>query len=204
MSEQSAGNEFPLDDGGEERRRGDRFVTILRVGVIIIDDRRELCLIRNMSSGGMLAHVYSKVIPNQRIAVELKSSQLIEGRIAWVAGANAGIAFDQPVDVAALLANPQVLDNGWRARAPRMEIDRLGTMRAGSRTWFVQARDISLGGAKLELDDPPEAGTDVVVTLEGFHPVPATVRWNLSSECGLKFLNLIPFAQLVEWLKQGE
>ena len=62
-----------------ERREGERYVTILRVGVLIVDGQRELCLIRNISAGGLMAHVYSPVQPGQRVVVELKTSQQIEG-----------------------------------------------------------------------------------------------------------------------------
>jgi hypothetical protein len=60
-----------------ERREDERFVTILRVGVLVIEGRRELCLIRNISAGGLMAHVYSPVEPGQRVVVELKSNQQI-------------------------------------------------------------------------------------------------------------------------------
>ena len=58
--------------GPPERRQQDRVVTILRVGTLIIESRRELCLIRNISTGGLLAHVYSPVEADQRVIVELK------------------------------------------------------------------------------------------------------------------------------------
>src|SRR5688572_2342545 len=105
-----------------ERRDQERYVTILRVGVLVIDGRRELCLIRNISAGGLMAHVYSPVEPGQRVTVELKTNQQIDGRINWVRSADAGIAFDLPVDITQLLSNPPVLKNGWRPRAPRVEV----------------------------------------------------------------------------------
>src|SRR5688500_1846132 len=94
-----------------ERREGERYVTILRVGVLVIDGRRELCLIRNISAGGLMAHVYSPVQPGQKVIVELKSNQQIQGNVEWVRDADAGIAFDSKVDITQLLANPTVLDN---------------------------------------------------------------------------------------------
>ena len=36
------------------RRTGERHVSLLRVGSLMIADRRELCLIRNISAGGMM------------------------------------------------------------------------------------------------------------------------------------------------------
>ncbi len=187
-----------------ERRHEDRFVTILRVGVLVIDGRRELCLIRNISAGGLMAHVYSAVRLGQRVTVELKSNQGIEGEVAWIEGANAGISFDTPVDIAGLLANPAVLDNGWRPRTPRIEIDRLATLRAGARTYWVQACDISQGGTKVVTDQPLEIGSEVVLTLENFRPLVGTVRWQNGRACGIAFHNLIPFEELIAWLKRGD
>lgn len=186
-----------------ERRRDDRHLKILRVGTLIVDGRRELCLIRNISAGGVMAHVYSPVIAGQRVAIELKSHQPVDGRVIWVRDANAGIQFDTVMDVAELLANPQVLDNGWRPRTPRVEVDRMATLRVGAKTHWVHARDISQSGVKVETDQPLEPGTEVVVTLEGFRPVHGVVRWSAGGHCGLAFNHLIPFGELIDWLKRA-
>jgi hypothetical protein len=186
-----------------ERRDGERYVTILRVGVLVIDGRRELCLVRNISAGGLMAHVYSPVQPGQRVVVELKSNQQIEGQVEWVRGADAGIAFDAKVDVALLLSNPAVLENGWRPRLPRVEIDRHATLRVGARTYWVHTRDVSQGGVKIATDQPLEPGTDVVITLENFRPLRGTVRWQKGQACGIAFNDLLKFEELIAWLKQA-
>ena len=186
-----------------ERRDGERYVTILRVGVLVIGGRRELCLIRNISAGGLMAHVYSPVQPGQRVVVELKTNQQIEGEVEWVRGADAGIGFDTKVDISQLLANPTVLENGWRPRLPRVEIDRLATLRVGSRTYWVHTRDVSQGGVKVETDQPLEAGTAVVVTLENLRPLAGTVRWQNGRACGIAFNDLLPFEELIAWLKRA-
>ena len=185
-----------------ERREGERCVTILRVGVLVIDGRRELCLIRNISAGGLMAHVYSPVQPGQCVTVELKSNQQIEGKVEWVRDADAGIAFDTKVDVSQLLSNPQVLDNGWRPRLPRVEIDRLATVRVGARTYWVHTRDVSQGGIKIDTDQPLDVGTEVVITLENFRPLAGTVRWQKGRACGIAFNDLLPFEELIAWLKR--
>ncbi len=185
-----------------DRRQQSRFVTILRVGVLVMDGRRELCLIRNISAGGLMAHVYSRVEIDQKVVVELKSNQQIQGTVAWMDGANAGIAFDEPVDIVGLLANPPVMNNGWRPRTPRVEVDRLATLRVGARTYWVQATDISQGGVKIESDQPLDMGAEVVITLEGFRPVAGTVRWHNGRTCGIGFNVLIPFEELIGWLQR--
>jgi hypothetical protein len=188
-----------------DRRSTERHIKILRVGTIVVDGRRELCLIRNISAGGVMAHVYSQLTPGQCVSIELKTSQPVAGRVVWTRGGNAGIQFDTSVDVAELLAAPQGVDNGWRPRTPRVEIDRMATLRVGARTCWVHARDISQSGVKIEAeaDDAPAAGEEVVVTLEGFRPLAGVVRWSADGACGISFNGLIPFGDLIDWLKQG-
>ena len=141
--------------------------------------------------------------PDQRVTVELKTNQQIEGRIIWIRDDNAGIEFDAPVDITAMLANPAVLENGWTPRLPRVEVDRLATLRIGAGTLWVHIRDISQGGVKIECEQPIEVGSSIVLTPEYFGPVAGTVRWQKEGVCGIAFNQLIPFDQLTKWLKRG-
>jgi hypothetical protein len=200
-TEFSISDQVPLPP---ERREQDRIVTILRVATLIIDGRRELCLMRNISSGGLLAHVYSAVEPEQRVTVELKTNQQLDGRIVWVRGENAGIGFDEPVDITALLANPAVLPNGWKPRLPRVQVDRLATLRVGARTYWVRICDISQGGVKIDCEQPIEVDDEVVLTPEHFGgPIAGAIRWRKDGYCGVAFNQLLPFEQLVAWLKRA-
>lgn len=186
-----------------ERRQQQRHMTILRVGALMIGDQRELCLIRNISAGGLKAHVYCPLSVDQRVTVELKTNQLVEGRVVWIEENNVGIGFDEAIDVAELLANPPVLPNGWRPRMPRVDIDTLATLRIGARLHWVQALDISQGGVKFESDQPLETGTDAVITLEGFRPLQGVLRWQKDGQAGIVFNQLIPFGELIAWLKRS-
>lgn len=185
-----------------DRRHQERHIKILRVGAIFVDGRRELCLIRNISAGGLMAHVYSNVRLGQAVTVELKTNQQAAGHVAWVRDANVGIAFDTEVDIEGLLANPATLDNGWKARAPRVEVDRPCVLRAGARTWRVRTRDISQSGIKIDIDQPIEPDTEVMLTPEDFRPIAGTVRWRQGRACGIAFHQIVPLADLVAWLKK--
>jgi hypothetical protein len=195
----SLSGEVPLPP---ERRGSERFLKILRVGTLVVDGRHELCLIRNISAGGLMAHVYSPLTPGQKVTVELKTNQLVPGRVVWVREGNAGIQFEARMDVAELLANPAILDNGWRPRTPRVEVDRMATLRSGARTTWVQVRDISQSGIKVESDEPPAAGEEVVVTLDGLPPLHGVVRWSNDEQGGIAFNQLIPFGDLIGWLRR--
>jgi hypothetical protein len=184
-----------------ERRRQSRHLTILRVGALIGPNGRELCLIRNISAGGLMAHVYSHHATGAAVAVELKSNQAVPGRVVWSDDSNVGIEFDTVIDVEEMLSSQAVLDNGWRPRLPRVEVDRLATLRCGARLFGVNTRDISQGGVKIEIDQPFEVGREVVLTMEKFRPITGVVRWCQGGFAGIAFNHLIPFHELMEWLR---
>ena len=183
-----------------DRRRDVRHLTILRVGSVLVDDRRELCLVRNISAGGLMAMVYSPFEPGQAVSVELKTNQQIPGTVTWRRDSTIGVAFDEKIDVAEVLHNPATLENGWRPRMPRVLVDRLATLRAGARTYWVSARDISQGGVRLEADQPLDIGGETVVTLENLRPIPGVVRWRRDNVVGISFNQVIPFHELSRWL----
>jgi Tfp pilus assembly protein PilZ len=184
-----------------ERRRASRHLTILRVGALIGPDGRELCLIRNISAGGLMAHVYSHHPLGSPVAIELKSNQPVPGKVVWADQSNIGIQFDTPIDVEGMLSSHSALESGWRPRLPRVEVDRLATLRCGARLYGVNTHDISQGGVKIETDQPFEVGREIVLTMEKFRPVAGVVRWCQAGLAGIAFNNLIPFHELMEWLR---
>lgn len=194
---------FSLSDAvpQPERRTQRRHMTILRVGTIFIDGRRELCLIRNISAGGLMARVYSVLAKDDPVAVELKTDERIEGRISWSEGGNVGVAFNAPIDVEAMLASQTTLAKGLRPRLPRVEVDRLAILRVGAHAYGVSTRDISQGGVKIETDAPFTEGEDVVLTLDKFRPIQGVIRWYDDGLCGIAFNQVIPFHELMGWLR---
>src|SRR5690349_16378025 len=66
-----------------ERRNDERYLTLLRVGTLTIGDRRELCLIKNISAGGMMVRPYSPIEPGTHVTVELKQGDPVAGVARW-------------------------------------------------------------------------------------------------------------------------
>lgn len=178
-----------------------RRLTTLRVGTITIDGRRELCLIRNISAGGLRAHVYSPLKLGQKVAVELKTNQQTNGKVTWVEDNSVGIEFAKAIEVEELLAAQAGGDSGWRPRMPRVEVDRLGELRIGARIYPVNSCDISQGGIRLEIDHPLRVGDAVVLTLEKWRPIQGAVRWYSEGKGGISFNQVIPFQELMDWLR---
>ena len=192
-------SEAPPAPAAEDRRNGERHLTLFRVGSVTIGDRRELCLIKNVSAGGMLIRAYCHIEPGTPLSVELKQGRSVSGKVSWVRDDNVGIAFDSPVDVVELLASSM---DGPRPRMPRVEVRCLATLRDGADIHRVWARDISQGGIKVETKVELEVGADVVVSLPGLEPQPGVVRWSLGDSLGITFNRLVPLPTLVAWLQE--
>lgn len=182
-----------------ERREGDRLTTLYRVGSILIEQRRELCLIKNISAGGMMIRLYCKIAEETPVIVELKSGQPISGRISWTRDQHAGISFDQPIDVIDILSSTM---EGPRPRMPRIETDCFATLRDGANTIRVQVRDVSQGGVKIACETLLPQGVDVIVTLPGLAPQPGVARWTDAGFTGITFNRLLPLGELVVWLQE--
>jgi hypothetical protein len=182
----------------EERREGDRHLTLFRVGSITIGDRRELCLIKNISAGGMMIRAYCAIPKGAALSIELKTGQSVSGKATWIKEPNVGVTFDAPIDVIDILSASA---DGPKQRMPRIEIDSIATVRDGANVYRLPVRDISQGGIKVEGDPAIEYGCDLSITLPGLEPQPGALRWRHDGHVGLSFNQLLPLAQLVGWLQ---
>ena len=182
-----------------DRREGERHMTLYRVGSILVEDRRELCLIKNISAGGMMIRLYCTVAEGSAVTIELKSGQPIHGRVSWVRDQNAGIAFDQPIDVIDILSSTM---DGPRPRMPRIEASCHASLRDGANVLRVRVCDISQGGVKIECETILTAGSDIIITLPGLEPQPGIACWRDGGFTGITFNRLLPLNDLVAWLQE--
>lgn len=187
-----------------ERRGGDRYLSLLRVGAIMVEGRRELCLIRNISAGGMMIRAYSNIPVGTRLSVELKQGDPVNGVVKWVDNGMTGVTFDAPIDVVLLLAPA---GNGPRPRLPRIEVDCTAWVREDGDVIRTRVLNISQGGLCVEARAPLTIGANVVITLPGLTPAPGIVKWNEDGAYGLSFNRSLVLSDLVAWLQelqQGE
>jgi PilZ domain len=187
--------------GMPERRNDERHMTLLRVGSLIIGDRRELCLIRNISAGGMLVRVYSAVTPGTRVAIELKQGEAVEGTILWSKDELVGVSFDAPIDILSLISAPA---DARRPRMPRLEVHCTAWVRDGAVVHKTRTLNISQGGLRVETANGLPTGAQVTVTLRGLSPEQGLVRWNDGESCGITFNRVLALPQLVAWLGEQQ
>lgn len=192
---------YSLSDAPPEpcdRRESERHLTLLRVGSINLGERRELCLIKNISAGGMMIRIYCPIAEGTPVSIELKSGQPVSGTANWVRDHHVGVAFNQPVDVIEILSTSA---DGPRPRMPRIEVNCVATIRDGANHYRLPLSDISQGGLKLRGDPPLERGSVLSVSLPGLDPQPAALRWRQDGQVGISFNRLVALVDLVNWLQ---
>ena len=182
----------------EERRQGDRLMTLYRVGSLRIGESRELCLIKNICAGGMMVRAYCAIPEGARVTIELKCGQPITGVVSWARDVHVGISFDDPIDVIDILTTSV---EGPRPRMPRVQIDCFITLREGASTHRVQLSDISQGGLKVRCEASFGLDSNIVVTLAGMAPQAGVVRWVEGDHIGITFNRMLALPTLVEWLR---
>jgi hypothetical protein len=181
-----------------ERRDGDRYLTLFRVGAMTVHGRRELCLIKNISEGGMMIRPYCELAEGTELTIELKTGFSVPCSVTWVREGSVGVEFAEPVDVIEILSKSE---DGPRPRMPRIEVECFATIRDGGLVHRVRVQDVSQGGIKVESSVVIDKGTDLVVSLPDLEPQPAAVRWHEAGYLGITFNRLLPLPELVAWLQ---
>lgn len=180
-----------------ERRESERHLTVYRVGTLTVDGSPELCLIRNLSAGGMMIRAYCLLTEGSPVQVEMKQGEKIAATVSWARGEVAGLAFDEPIDVVRLLSLSM---EGPRPRMPRIETRCMASVRHGAKVYGLIAHDISQGGVKVDGNRDLAVGSEVVVTLPGLPTQKGVIRWEDGGCYGITFSRLLALPDLIAWL----
>jgi hypothetical protein len=184
-----------------DRRGGDRYVRLLRVGAIMVEDRRELCLIRNISAGGMMIRAYSQIAVGTPVSIEFKQGDPVRGTVKWNDEGLTGVAFEEPIDVLSILAPP---GDGPRPRLPRIEVECTAWVREDGNVIRTRVTNVSQGGVCLYSRTALTVGADVVVTLPGLTPAAGVVKWTDGDSYGVAFNRPLVLSELVQWLQEQQ
>lgn len=183
-----------------ERRGAPRFTKLLRVGTLETEAGKELCLVRNISAGGLMAKATSPVRIGSRVRIELKTGGHVSGIVTWSEGCEIGLQFDRTIDVDLLLQN--VGPDGNPPRLPRVELTCPAMLRVGSKLYRASLRDVSQGGVKVIANRrlPLE---EVVVSVMGLPSARGVVCWSRDDQAGIAFNDLLPLSVLAEWIRRS-
>jgi hypothetical protein len=183
------------------RREDSRLLTIFRVGKLTTDRFEELCLVRNVGVGGLMARVHSPLVARQRVRVELRSDRKLWGNVLWIRDGTAGIGFDGHVDIDEMLARSDVRGDDRRSTGPRLNIECGARLNVDGRDHGVRVHDLGQCGVGVTSADTWENGQDVSVKLEGFRAIDGSVLWCRGGRIGIAFNKPIPFDEMTGWLQ---
>lgn len=186
-----------------ERRHGARHIAVMRVAKLHTRHGEELCLVRNISAGGLMAHIWSDLTRGDPLTAEFKSGHRASGHVVWRHENRIGMQFGDDIDVPTVLGGDEDPAPGFHARAPRINIAARGRLRCGAHYYAVDLRDISQGGARITSADPDvweKIDGPIVLSLTGLPAIEGTARWHDSSNAGLAFNTPIPLDTIARWI----
>lgn len=193
---QAGAVENHLTDG----RRAERTTALFRPALLETEDLHSFCLVRNISSSGMMVTLHASVEPGQTISIRFDEVTELKGRIVWHEDDRAGIEFFEPIDVAKLLVglSGDASGNG-SYRSPRLKIDTEATFIIHGESHAIEVQDISQRGMKGVVSVLRE-GDEGTVFLPGLQPRKAVTRWAKDGSAGFYFIDPIGFSELGQWI----
>jgi len=194
---------FPQEHEYDDRRVGPRHISVLRVGRTVWNDRDQLCVVRNLSAGGLMFECLHPPIIGQRVTVELRSDKQMTGIVRWAKGVAAGVEFDQAVNIELMLREERSSLLRVRPRAPRFV--RRGTVKliGENETATGDIIDISIGGLSCRPDLPVRRGEPIVASIEGIGATNAELRWTKGDVVGIRFDKPLPWRAFQHWLDEA-
>lgn len=187
--------------GRREQRGHKRHVALLRVAPLHARGSKELCVVRNISPGGLSARVYRKLAGGEHVEVEFRSGERLSGNLVWERDWEVGITFPKLIDVDAVLASRWVTESGRGRSLPRIQIDCRGQLKMGARSFDVVLQEISQGGAKVQTQTPITDGGGLILSFAGSSAGRGVFRWVGGTEGGISFNKGIPFERLARWIQ---
>lgn len=175
-----------------DRRQARRAMTVLRVAKLEFGDAEDLAIVRNVSEGGICLFTDQEFDIGAPVSISLIEDIDIQGRVVWARDRFIGVAFDEEIPVNDLLARPQMLHDGRRARFPRLSVDARVDISMNNQTTVARVRDVSHKGAKLLFRDPIERATQgLVVIIDESTRLEAMIRWQRGASVGIEFVKPI-------------
>lgn len=189
-----------IPDSETERRGLTRQATVMRVATIRGPAGKELCIVRNISAGGLQARVYRHRKAGDVIDIEFKEGQVLRGTIVWARDYRIGVQFHAMADLEDLLTSRWSGEGAIpRPRPFRLEVDCPAILRAGSRLLSVRVKDLSQGGAKLLVQEPVTE-RNVLLSVPELPSLEGIIRWQSNKMAGMAFNEPLAVSMLAEWI----
>jgi hypothetical protein len=184
----------PVDLG--ERRDDSRVHTVMRVAMVRREHDVGLWRVRNISDGGMMLTTHVQVVPGEKLTIVLSDKVEIEGRAIWWDGTRCGVAFDRPVDCAAILEDLVAEQKAPGHHPVRLPVATRAIAYCDKGLHTVRIYDLSPHGAGFAHDGCFCAGMAVKLHFDTGEEHRGVIRWSEDGRAGLYLVEPIPCARL--------
>ncbi|HWV60539.1 MAG TPA: PilZ domain-containing protein [Sphingopyxis sp.] len=187
-----------IEGGAKSDRRGaERYRTVYRIARVQRADDVGLWRVRNISNEGLMLAADIPATVGETLGISLSETSTLRGKIIWAERGHCGVAFDGPIDAAAVLrglADEQRAE-GYRALRLPVEVEAIIALSDDARP--IDLVDISQHGAGFRYDRVLDPGTEVDLILPGGDlRRRALVRWSRGQRGGLWFTQQLDRAML--------
>lgn len=175
--------------------------TAFDAALLIAPEGQFACSLEKLTTVGATLCLSADLAPGDTITLELSNGQGIPGRMEWVTDGEAGILFDQPIDVIGTIARNLAALPADRRHMPRVELRQTVAIRHDGRVWHGGTRNISQGGLGIDSTLDLKRDDHVQLTLDGLRPLNGVVRWARGRQAGIAFDEDLGWQTLMPWLR---
>lgn len=166
-----------------------------------IGSERRSCAIRKISALGATVRGVAGVTTGSEVSIELATGHRPIGSFDWVAGGEAGIRFNRPIDMVALLNRTLISQPGERRTMPRVELRCPVGMKWGASLAAAFLRNISARGLQVEGEDLPPRDTFVSLFIDGLVVPAGEVVWRKGDLAGIELMEELRWSSLMPWVR---
>ena len=170
--------------------------------VIIDAGHRKACKIRSVSSLGATLTGEIAMREGERLAIELVTGQRPAATVEWVGGGEAGVRFEQPIDVLALINRTLISQPAERRSMPRVELRCGVRLKWGGTICDAILRNISARGMQLEAHGLPPRGTYLSIQIDGLNLPAGEVMWRKDDLAGIQLMEELSWTSLMPWIRK--
>jgi len=180
-----------------DRRTTPRFRTVCFDVKLVRGENAGLFRARNISDTGSKLDTHWRLASGERVLIKLSERLAINGMVSWSEAGRCGIAFDRPIDCAALLrVGAELKRDDRRQGALRLETMTRATCYAESGIRAVRITDVSHRGMGLAHDGALAAGMPLKLIAENGVTRSGAVRWATAGRAGVRLVEPLSSEEL--------
>jgi hypothetical protein len=192
---------WPEMPKADERRASPRFRTIFRVAQVTRAHDVGLWRIRNISDEGMMLLAAVPVQVGEKLSIVLSDQVTLAATVLWWDGERCGVAFDEPIDCAALLEGLAEEQKRLGHRPLRLPVNTRALAYCDRGLHTIHLYDLSQHGAGFTHDGCFRPGMATKLHFETGDEYRGVVRWNEDGKAGLFLVEPIPCEKLESALR---